>query len=293
VIGSLQKEVTAEAIEQLSTERKQLLELDSSLNDIVFENRNKTYGAYKLRRDYQGNVQRATLIGVGIFLLIFGLPELYARLVQAPDRDDIGFEVEFNPINIKPPVTPIDMLPSDETPEEPVSKVRILPPGMQPDERAMEEYQAPPAEVTENSQSGKELVGNRNGTRIVISSADRSGYGWENLVEVKPEAEKELLVAQQQPEFVGGQWAFSDFLRKNLKYPPEAAQVGVQGKVYLEFSVGPEGRIENARVIKGIGFGCDEEALRVVNLMPNWLPGRQSGHAIRVKYILPVSFQLD
>lgn len=291
VMEDLRKEVNSDTFQQLSVDRKHLLAREESLNDIVFEKRNKTYGAYRLRREYQGNVQRATLIGVGIFLLIFCLPELYARLNPAPETDDIGFEVEFTPVNIKPEATPTP--PVVETPPPAVNTVRALPPVVLPDEQVIHEHQPPTVEKFEEAQPGQETVEGESASVIVVPPAEVAGTGKETLVEVSPEVEKEFLFAEQQPEFVGGQRAFAEYLRKNLRYPREAARAGIQGKVFLEFSVGPDGAIERARVIKGIGFGCDEEALRVIGQMPDWMPGRQSGRPVRVKYTLPIAFQLD
>ena len=293
VIESLQSEVDPNVLEQLNIEHKHLLAMKESLNDIVFENRNKAYGAYALRRDYGGNVQRATFIGVGLFLLIFLLPELYARLKPNADETDIAFMVEAKTIKIKPEkilITP----PVVETPPPPTVKtVRSLPPIVLPDEQVLIEHQPPTVEMLEEAQPGQETVDGDIMKDLVIPPAELADNGKGHIVEAKPEVEETLLFAEQQPEFIGGGQAFANFLQKNLKYPRAAAQAGVQGKVFVEFTVGTDGKIERGRTIKGIGFGCDEEALRVVNLMPNWMPGKQSGRPVRVRFTLPIAFQLE
>ena len=293
VIDSLLREVSADVLLDLSIEHKHLLAMNESLNDIVFENRNKLYGAYVLRREYGGNIQRATIIGVGIFLLMFLLPELYARLTPTPDKDDIVFEVEFSPEHIKmaekEKITP----PVAETPPPPVKTVRSRIYEVLPDEKVPVETPPPTVEMLQDAQTGQETTEGVAITDLVIPPAETVGSGKGNAVEVKPEEEKTLLFAEQQPEFFGGREAFASFLQKNLKYPRAAAQAGVQGKVFVEFTVGADGNIENARTIKGIGFGCDEEALRVINLMPNWKPGKQSGRPVRVRFTLPIAFQLN
>lgn len=290
VMEKLHDEVDAGTLKQLSIEHKHLLAMEESLNDIVFENRNKLYGAYTLRREYGGNVQRATLLGVAIFLLIFLVPELYARFNPDPDKDDIRFEVEFAPFVIKPEVVPA-LPPPIDAPAPAANTVRSLPALVLPDDQVLVEHQPPNVEMLEYAQPGQETVVGEGIEGIVVPPAEVVGK--EVLLEVKPEAEKELLFAEQQPEFIGGQQALARFLQKNLKYPSAAARAGVQGKVYVEFSVGTDGRIERAKTIKGIGFGCDEEALRVINLMPEWRPGKQSGRPVRVRFTLPVAFQLE
>jgi TonB family protein len=99
-------------------------------------------------------------------------------------------------------------------------------------------------------------------------------------------------MVEQMPEFPGGQSAMMDFLRKNLQYPNEARDKNISGKVIVKFVIDSEGNIKNAEVIRGIGAGCDEEALRVVRKMPRWKPGHQNGKAVNVFFHLPVSFVL-
>jgi periplasmic protein TonB len=101
-----------------------------------------------------------------------------------------------------------------------------------------------------------------------------------------------FITVEQNPEFAGGMNALLKFLQKNLRYPTPAVNANVMGKVYMQFVVGQDGNISKVDVLKGIGFGCDEEAQRVVKLMPKWSPGRQSGRAVAVKFTLPISFQL-
>ncbi len=107
------------------------------------------------------------------------------------------------------------------------------------------------------------------------------------------ENDKIFLSVEQNPEFAGGMNALLKFLQKNLRYPTPAVNANVGGKVYMQFVVGQDGNISKVDVLKGIGFGCDEEAQRVVKLMPKWSPGRQSGKAVAVKFTLPINFQLS
>ncbi|MBK0381481.1 TonB family protein [Pedobacter sp. SD-b] len=95
------------------------------------------------------------------------------------------------------------------------------------------------------------------------------------------------------PTFNGGLSAFGSFLSHNLRYPSNAIDNNLQGRVYLQFVIEKDGALTDAKVIKGIGGGCDEEALRVINLSPKWNPGTQRGKPVRVNYTVPIFFQLQ
>lgn len=100
-------------------------------------------------------------------------------------------------------------------------------------------------------------------------------------------------VVEKQPEFPGGRQALETYLSATVRYPSEAKKVGVKGRVFASFVVEPEGNITNIQLLKGLGYGCDEEAIRVVQNMPCWAPGSQSGRLLRVKYNLPILFGID
>lgn len=98
---------------------------------------------------------------------------------------------------------------------------------------------------------------------------------------------------EQMPEYPGGTVSMQAYIRQTLKYPEAAQKKGISGKVYIKFVVDIDGTITDAYVLKGIGEGCDEEALRVVNAMPKWKPGKQNGRPVRVLFTLPVNFKLS
>ncbi|GAB3170292.1 M56 family metallopeptidase [Telluribacter humicola] len=100
-------------------------------------------------------------------------------------------------------------------------------------------------------------------------------------------------VVEEHPKFPGGLEAMYKFLGENIKYPEAAVKANVQGKVFLAFVVSTEGEIKNIQVLKGLGYGADAEAVRVVSQMPRWIPGKQSGQPVNVKYNLPINFQLE
>ncbi len=107
------------------------------------------------------------------------------------------------------------------------------------------------------------------------------------------EGEDVFTFVEQQPQYPGGDDAFFKFLDKNMKYPTEAREKGIQGTVWLRFVIGKEGKISEVTVVRGIGGGCDEEAKRVVEHMPNWIPGTQSGKPVAVRYNFPIKFSMN
>ncbi|HPG32732.1 MAG TPA: energy transducer TonB, partial [Lentimicrobium sp.] len=115
----------------------------------------------------------------------------------------------------------------------------------------------------------------------------------DQLVEEEEVIESEIFtIVEENPQYPGGDEALHKFLKENLIYPASARESAIQGTVYLSFVVGNDGIINDIKVLRGIGGGCDEEAVRVVKQMPRWIPGRQRGKPVRVQYILPVKFTL-
>ncbi len=118
----------------------------------------------------------------------------------------------------------------------------------------------------------------------------------EVVVEEEPEeeeVEQVFLIVEDQPEPKGGMGAFYEYLGKNIRYPEQARRMGVEGRVFVEFVVDKDGALTNVKVVKGIGAGCDEEAVRIVKSAPNWTPGRQRGRPVKVKMTVPVFFKLS
>ena len=117
---------------------------------------------------------------------------------------------------------------------------------------------------------------------------------------VAPEVVEEEVVEQEifqiveeMPSYPGGEAKLMEYVAKNIKYPQIARETGIQGRVFVGFVVEPDGSVSNVKVLRGIGGGCDEEAMRVVKSMPKWKPGKQRGKAVRVSYMLPVNFKLQ
>jgi len=102
-----------------------------------------------------------------------------------------------------------------------------------------------------------------------------------------------FTIVEQMPQYPGGQDGMMRYLGSNIKYPEEASEAGIEGVVYVTFVVEKDGAVGEARVLRGIGAGCDEEAVRVVRAMPKWEPGMQRGKPVRVQYNLPIRYKLN
>lgn len=113
------------------------------------------------------------------------------------------------------------------------------------------------------------------------------------VVEEEIEEAEIFTIVEEMPEFPGGMTKLADYLAKNIKYPQMARESGIQGRVFVNFVVEPDGSVSNVTVMRSLGGGCDEEAMRVVKSMPKWKPGKQRGKPVRVSYILPVNFKLQ
>ncbi len=106
------------------------------------------------------------------------------------------------------------------------------------------------------------------------------------------EADEIFTIVEDQPLPIGGMSAFYQFVQKKLKYPAQARRMGIEGKVYVQFVVDKDGRLTEVQAVKGIGAGCDEEAVRVIKQAPKWKPGKQRGRSVKVRMILPITFRL-
>jgi len=283
----------SETLHILSVEHNHLLAMEKTLNDIVFEGRNKSYGAYQLRKGYNNTMQRSLLLGVTFFLLLMLLPNLYARLVPEPEKDDIGFEVKLTTIDIKPDVTPppVEVELPKEAPQPNTRKFVSY--DVLPDHMVAEEVTPPTVEDLKTAVPGREDINGNSDIIEIAPPAAEAPAGKGRNVEAEIPKEETFIAVEQAPAYAGGNSAMAEFLRKNLKYPAQASRANIQGRVFVSFIVGSDGKIEDVKTLKGIGFGCDEEAERVIRLMPNWKAGRQSGTPVRVRFNLPIVFQLD
>ena len=259
-----------------------------TLDEIVFEDRNKQYGAYWLRKNYDDYVVRGLIIaGIAFTLAIAGpmLYELYGPKPEALDQQKIVEVALATP----PPPPPSDLPPPPPLPAAPpppaVTTIKFPPPEIVPDEVVQED--PPKQEELKQAAIGTENVkGDENVTFENVEVAT-SGTG---TGVVEPEAPSEFTVVEQMPE---AGYNFLKFMADNIRYPGEASRNEISGTVYINFQVAPDGSIRDVKVTKGIGYGCDEEAVRVVSKMPPWQPGKQGGRSVPVRCQLPVKFKLN
>lgn len=264
---------------------------NATLDDIIFKDKNKAYGAYLLRKSYQKVV--STSAGMGVLLFAGAL--LLAVLVKAlGDSNKKKTEVTATLMDLAtpPPEKKIEIPPPPPPPppkEIPkVTTTKFLPPEIKHDEE-VQKAEPPPEEVKGNTAT-ETVVGKDDAVETVV---DPDAGKKEEPVEVKPADDEIFTAVEQQPEFPGGMAAFGKYLQKNLKYPAAASRANVSGKVYVQFVVNTNGSIQDVQILKSLGFGCDEEAARVIKSVPNWSPGKQSGRPVRTKFTLPISFVLE
>lgn len=262
----------------------------STLDDIVFENRNKAYGAYELRTNYTTNINRALLIGVGCFLLMLLTNFLFAR--QKGEKVVIIDSEHFIQDLQEETIPPIEK-PKEVEPPKPIEQQRTIA-YLEPVivEETLEETPPPKqneidgAIISDKSNPGTDT------DEIAAEPPTEAPPAVTTVLEIK-EDNTPFTTVEVQPSFMGGNSEMYKFLGKNLKYPSAAQRANIQGKVFLSFIVEKDGSITDIETMKGIGFGCDEEAMRVVKLMPKWIAGKQNGRNVRVKFTIPVFFKLD
>ncbi|MGL1885831.1 MAG: M56 family metallopeptidase [Reichenbachiella sp.] len=127
----------------------------------------------------------------------------------------------------------------------------------------------------------------RNKAGLIVAAGD----DFEKLVEYR-KTEDVFDIVETQPEPKGGMEEFYKYIGQNMKYPKEAKIAGIEGRVFVQFIIDEEGELTNVQVVKGIGHGCDQEAIRVMEQASNWTPGQQKGEAVKVRMILPITYQL-
>lgn len=148
-----------------------------------------------------------------------------------------------------------------------------------------------PIEPRSNPNNGSLSRTTQNRESNVIPPAELKNYPSSSPV-TQPALDQPLVAAEVMPEFPGGLRSMGRFFKKQYKYPASARDAGVQGVVHVRFVVNTDGSIRDPKVVRGIGAGCDKEALRLVSIMPKWIPGEQNGDKVPVYRTIPISFRL-
>jgi protein TonB len=255
--------------------------------ELVFENRNKGYGAYDLRQHYAGNMIRAMAITFSGITLLFGAGIVFnshPRVVQHPVTEVVT-PVIVTPQIVKPktePPAPKRLFKADPAP---MATTRFVPPVVVEDQLAkdqMKKVDDLTGAIGTTDTKGKE----GSNTPVVLGNDGPAVPTVDNSVHT-------LAGVDVMPEPIGGEAAWSKFLSRNLRYPEQAQDAHVSGKAFLSFVIEKDGHLSNIVVERAAGYGFDEEATRVLKLAKAWKPGMQNGQPVRVKYIIPINFQIS
>lgn len=252
-------------------------------DDIVFEKRNKDYGAYVNRKNYSRYVLVA--LGITVVVLIFVLltPAIARLLKSAKGPEEQKLKEMTVSLDQPPPITPQPPPPDVRIPPPVKTIIKFLPPKVT-EKEVVEEEEMPTIEEIKENETGAVAV---EGTGEVVFEEPVQE------VAVESEEDKVFYAVEQQAEFPGGVAAMMKFLQKNIKYPASAKRMGIEGKVFVKFIVDKEGAISGMEIMKGINADLDKEAMRVIKLMPPWKPGKQNGRSVKSQFVLPVYFKLD
>ncbi|WP_284652890.1 energy transducer TonB [Flavobacterium terrisoli] len=247
--------------------------------DIVFEGRNKAYGAYELRKENPKTTLRSLIIGAFIFGLAVSAPLIISLI---PDRsDDASLDQKIVTIKLPPKEEQPKDLPPPPPPPPKQDQVKFVKPEVAKTDEIVEE--PPKVEELKDQKLGKENIeGDENapltvepvGTGPSVVEEDNNIYNTAGI-EVKP-------------DFPGGLEKFYKFIGKNFQVPEEE---GLKGKIFVTFVVEKDGSLTDIKVIRDIGYGTGKEAIRVLKSCPKWNPGEQNGKKVRVLYSLPISIQ--
>jgi protein TonB len=249
-----------------------------AFDDIVFEVRNKEYGAYKLRKRYNRNVSIALLIGILILATAIITPYLNAKasenrskraerqvVVKMENLDQPNQQVAPPP---PPPPPPTDV----------VQQQRYVPPQVVDSIKPEDVKQLMTADQAQTEVTNKEVV------EVV-----------QQVKEEVQEAEAEqtpFVVVEEMPMFPGGDPALLAYIAANTQYPEIAKENNIQGKVIVRFCVTSKGGVNQVSVLKGVDPELDKEAIRVVTTLPTFKPGKQGGKPVPVWYMVPIAFTL-
>jgi periplasmic protein TonB len=249
-----------------------------SLDEIVFASRNHEYGAYALRTRYPAYLNRALSASVIILLVSVSIPLIASYYSKVHGR---GGEVTVT-ANMDPLARP----PAEEPPPPPPAPPEPL------QHSAVFTVPKVVDTATDNYTFSQDELSRTNVNRV-IDTLDRTGSNPPPPPVIDPPRKQEPYIwVQEMPGYVGGDAARLKFMRDNLHYPQIARETGISGTVYIEFVVDENGGISQIKLQKGIGGGCDEEAIRVLKLM-HWNPGRQEGKAVPVRFAIPIKFTLN
>lgn len=243
-------------------------------DDLVFENRNKAYGAYALRKSYNNQVLLGFGLSVALVAILLFLPKgAKPEIIPTPVLPTIILDPAPDIIpNIKPEIKPLP--PARRTEEVNTNTTPII--------------TTDPVDTTAPETSTQSTaLGSTEGSETGIGESQVSGTG--DAVVATIEVPKEVVFAEVMPQYDG----MYDFIKRKLHYPSSARRMGIEGTVYVSFLVQGDGSVTDVKVLRGIHHDCDKEAVKVVSQMTGWSGGRQGGRPVTVRMVLPIKFKLN
>ena len=272
--------------------------------DLVFDGKNKDFGAYVIRTESAKRHNLAvlwTLIGAIIFgLLAFGLVKANKfleerRLAGSQVQTTVFIDMTQDAEEPEPEQERLEQPKPEVLPEEVLNTIKVTELRIVEDENVNKEDEIKTQEEQFESEHSVGSVDFDKGTdsKNVIKEFKNEVVVEDKHPVMKAEPEKVFQSVEQMPQFPGGDAALMKFLSSHINYPPMAAENNVQGKVILQFVVEKDGKVGEVKLARSVDKDLDKEAIRVVKLLPKFTPGRQNGQPVRVWYTLPVQFKLQ
>jgi periplasmic protein TonB len=264
---------------------------------ILFSGKNRAFGAYVLRQRQNVDLLKGILVSVVLVSLVYALPFLVKWVASTRELIEVRqVSVAITPYSelAAPPPIPLDEKKPEAVQEPPeVATKKFLKPELKRDDEVKDEELIPTIEELKEANPGSET---REGTGDIHAQYEpnvvRDTAAAPAPAPKPPKKSQVYSYVQKFPEFPGGETVLQQFLVDNIVYPFIAKENNISGTVIVQFVIDEDGRIQNPVVARDIGGGCGEEAIRVVMMMPDWIPGEQHGKKVAVRYTLPVRFQL-
>ena len=258
--------------------------------DVVFDQKNKNYGAYMLRRQSSSDTVKALFIAGTLFILLFLSPKIISLIKGSNSLDEHQDTIREVTVQAIPPVVKQETPPPAAVvpPRSKETHVKFPPPIVV--DREVETDPVQLKDLVNATPGQKNIVGDPDGQVVVTGPAGDGPAKQETMVE--DNKVHDFINLEVQPACPGGIAKFYAYLSKAIRYPEAAQEAGLQGKVFVSFIVEKDGSLTDIKVEKKLGNGTDEEAVRVLKASPKWNPGIQNGREVRVKYNIPISFSL-
>ena len=272
--------------------------------DLVFEGKNKDFGAYVIRTESPKRHNMAvlwTLIGaVAVAALAFGLVKANQyleerRLANAQDQTEVLIDMSQEAEEPEPEQQRVEPEKPEVLPEEVLKSVKVTELQIVEDEKVKKEDEIKTQDELKETETAFGQKDNEKGTEDRnVTRTLKEEVVVEKPVEKPKEVKEEVFRSvEQMPQFPGGEAALMKYLQSHINYPPMAAENNVQGKVVVQFVVDKTGKVGEVKVVRSVDKDLDREAVRVCKSLPKFTPGRQNGQAVSVWYTLPVTFKLQ